>query len=164
MKIIYFIITYSLFLTSCSTIRHQHPETVYVSSHPPGANVIIDGYDCGTTPQSVALQPKYAHEIVLEKAGYQPHFCVLEPKISKKKIGSNALLPVGFAAVGAGAGYVAAGCTTMGLSAILIPAFAVAGLAVGTVAGAVGTGVDLYSGDAKKLSTDKVHAHLVPNQ
>lgn len=125
---------------------------------------MIDGYDCGTTPQSVSLQSKYAHEIVLEKEGYHPQSCILEPKISKKKLGSNALLPVGFIAAGAGVGYLAAGCTTVGLSAILIPAFAVAGLAIGTGVGAVGTGIDLYSGKAKKLSSDKVHAHLLPNQ
>src|SRR5947208_1510521 len=93
----------AMFTSSCCTMRHQPYEQVSVSSSPSGAKVIIDGYPSGITPYCVAMETKNSHEIILLKEGYQTERYLLKPKVSAKKLSSNAVFPVGIALAGAGA-------------------------------------------------------------
>lgn len=158
----------SFFLTGCCTVRHQSFQPVGISSSPSGANIIINGEHCGTTPQVFEIEAKYSHEIILEKEGYQPIQYAIQSKASPARLSSNLLFPVGGGLLGAGVGIVLLGGvagTPVGVAlagAVLVIAGTVCGLAAGGVVGVVGTGVDLYSGKGNQLYPNQIEAVLVP--
>lgn len=146
-------------LTSCCTVSRGRFEPVKISSAPGDAHITIDGYACGSTPQIFELTRKDAHEIILEKEGYEPQRFILKSTMSPSICG-NALFPVGGTAIGAGVG------AAMGArSFVLLPIIglgALVGLGVGVAVGAVATGLDLVTGSSCALSQNQVHGILQP--
>jgi hypothetical protein len=64
----------TLACTGCATIAGgSRDQKVAVNSKPQGAQVFVDGQPAGTTPTEVALNRNVAHEVVLDKPGYQPY-------------------------------------------------------------------------------------------
>ena len=158
----------SFFLTGCCTVRHQPFQPIGISSNPSGANIIINGELCGTTPQILEMDAKYSHEIILEKDGYQPMHYTIQSKASPMRLSSNLLFPVGGGLLGAGVGIVLMGGvvgTPVGAGvacAVLIISCTIYGLAAGGVIGILGTGVDIYSGKGNKLYPKQIEAELIP--
>ncbi len=54
----------------CASIVNGTRQKVSFSSDPPGASVIVDGTEMGTTPTEVALARDQKHSVRIEKAGY----------------------------------------------------------------------------------------------
>lgn len=131
-------------------------QKILIDSNPQGSLVTVDGWECGITPQCVALNRKYPHKVLIEKSGYQPSAYYLQPQ-GKAAAASNVLIPIATGALGAGVGLICAGGAYGG---ILIPGFALIGVMLGSVFGIVGAGIDLYTGAANTLSTEKIHAEL----
>ena len=66
-------LTAFLYSTGCaSTVEGRH-QAVAVNSDPPGAEVIVDGADLGTTPAVINLARHHDHSIRLDKPGYVPY-------------------------------------------------------------------------------------------
>lgn len=145
-------------VSSCCTVRKPY-ETVVIQSNPPGANITIDGYDCGKTPQEVKLDARYPHSVAIEKPYFPPKYYSLKSNQSFKKLSSNLWFPVGGGVVGFGAG-AAIGSTTGPFWIIIAGLGAVAGAAAGAIVGVVGTGVDVYSGNSSTLSDHKINVDL----
>jgi len=139
---------------------------VNVSSTPSGASIVLNGNLKGVTPLALSMNPKHSHHIVLEKEGYQPKYYTIKSNINAMKLGSNALIPLGTGLAAAVAAiavciYSFSGTLPIISGLIIIPC-ATYGLVAGAAIGIIGTGVDLYSGKAKQLSTTKIHAELEP--
>lgn len=152
-------------LSSCCTLSRTRTQPVCISSEPAGAAINIDGYPCGTTPQTFALERNISHSIVVEKTGYPTQRRLLPSKTSYK-LASNAMIPVVLAVVGAGVGLVATGGCIAGLDGAVVAITAMGGLIAGTAVGALGTGVDLCTGAGRELPQNQVHFNLdsVPMQ
>lgn len=58
-------------LTSCATIVKGSTDTIKITSIPPGAKVINDGDEIGTTPCEVRLSSKKSHKIEITAKGYE---------------------------------------------------------------------------------------------
>jgi hypothetical protein len=59
--------------TGCATLFAGGPDTVQVTSNPPGARVNVDGRDVGVTPMVVTLDRDGNQGLIrLEAPGYQP--------------------------------------------------------------------------------------------
>lgn len=79
-----FVLSFSAFLmvftTSCATIFTGVNQKVYIDSNPPGATIIVDGENKGTTPQVVTLRRELSafeynyKEIKLIKEGYKENY------------------------------------------------------------------------------------------
>ena len=54
----------------CASIVNGTRQKVAFSSDPPGASVIVDGTEMGTTPTEVALARDQKHSVRIQKAGY----------------------------------------------------------------------------------------------
>jgi hypothetical protein len=54
----------------CASIVNGTKQKVSFSSDPPGASVIVDGTEMGTTPTEVELARDRKHSVRIEKAGY----------------------------------------------------------------------------------------------
>jgi hypothetical protein len=55
-------------------------QKIPVTSHPPGAKIILDGEDVGYTPLSLRLVRKKSHIILIEKSGYNPFSIIINQK------------------------------------------------------------------------------------
>lgn len=150
------LLTLIVSLASCCKMSNQLEE-VWITSNPPQAEIVIDGYHCGNSPLLVELDKKYDHSVYLFKEGYE----TVEGSIySRRTIGSsrNVVWPFAGAAIGTGIGI--ACCGTGGC---IIPAFVV-GTALGTVAGlamgVTGTAVDLGTRSDCTLSGHHFHGEL----
>ena len=70
------------FLSSACAAQH----TAFISE-PPGANVVVDGYQIGVTPCQFDynLSPGDSHKVVISKEGYEPlHFVVKTDEVDTK--------------------------------------------------------------------------------
>lgn len=63
-------ICFALASSGCATILAPGPDTVYVTSTPPGATVTVDGLHLGQTPLTATVNRK-ALTIQFSKSGYQ---------------------------------------------------------------------------------------------
>jgi hypothetical protein len=61
------------FFQCCATLIPKSSETIPVTSHPPGAKIIIDGKEIGHTPLNLKLRRNKNHVIRIEKQGYKPY-------------------------------------------------------------------------------------------
>jgi len=66
--------------TGCETFQSGVKQDVTVQSFPSGAQVYVDGDYMGTTPVAVPLGRLVQHNIVLEKAGYDPYQELVTPE------------------------------------------------------------------------------------
>jgi hypothetical protein len=55
---------------SCASTVNGRRQEVAFSSDPPGAEVIVDGADLGTTPAVIDLARHHDHTVRIEKPGY----------------------------------------------------------------------------------------------
>jgi len=134
-------------------------QVVNIRSEPAGANITIDGYECGKTPSSFALERKRPHQIILYKESYEPQIFNIQTKMSKRVMCSG-LLPLGGGLVGCGAGLTIAG-RGAGIAGAPIVGMGIGiGLIVGTVIGAATIGYDLLSGATYNLSPTAVNGIL----
>ncbi len=159
-KLICLITLGCFFLTGCCTIRQQPFQMVEVTSRPSGANVFVDGNYIGITPQNVKMERKVGHSVILEKEGYQQQNFLLLSEVNPMSLGSNLLLPLVGAGIGAGGGLIAVSGATGGLGSIVILTGALIGAGVGVGMGLIGGGFDLHTGKAKSLYPSKVKANL----
>ncbi len=56
-------------LSSCALMLNDEKASVYISSNPPGASVIIEGRNYGYTPIKLSLTPR-SYDVSLIKEGY----------------------------------------------------------------------------------------------
>lgn len=151
-----------LVLTSCGTLFRGTTQPVTFTSTPSEADIFIDEYYCGKTPQTFLLKRKYPHQIWLVQEGREPQYYTLDPQLNFIVVGNALYIPIG-AGVGAGVGaIIAAICSGDSLIGIVIPAFGIVGAGVGVVAALVGTGIDMASGGAYAFSTDSIQAEFAP--
>jgi|GEM_PF-1520279 len=69
--------------TGCASIVNGKTETLTVVSHPPGARVSVPGTAIsGLTPMKITLPRGKVHNVVFEKAGYQPKSVPIKQKTS----------------------------------------------------------------------------------
>jgi hypothetical protein len=61
----------ALFLLGCAGTQGAMSRTVAVRSDPPGATVLVDGKQLGTTPTEIAVFPCSNYRLMLEKSGFQ---------------------------------------------------------------------------------------------
>lgn len=161
-RLICLLVAVAFTFTSCSTICRKPTETVMITSDPPGAKVIVDGNELGVTPSYVQLDPKKSHRVLLEKDGWCSQQYTIKSRISKAKLGSNVFLPVAGLVAGGAAGLCVTGGATSGMAPLAIfPCMAI-GVVVGVTALIVGSGVDLYTGNARKLDSKVLNVQLVP--
>jgi PEGA domain len=57
----------------CATLVNGTSQQVSFSSDPPGATVIADGINVGTTPVTFSLTRRDSHAIRIKKTGYVPY-------------------------------------------------------------------------------------------
>jgi hypothetical protein len=70
-----------MLLTSCATIISGTKQTVQINSTPPGAKILVDGIDRGTTPAAVRLKRKHdGQAITLKAEGFETR--TFEPETS----------------------------------------------------------------------------------
>jgi hypothetical protein len=88
-----------LLLTSCATIFQPGPDSVTISTQPPGASVSLDGAGVGTTPVTVTIDRTSGGMIRIELAGYQSHEFRLRTRVNGTVILNvfwGWLMPLGF--------------------------------------------------------------------
>jgi hypothetical protein len=66
-------ITIVFFFQCCTTFISKSSETIPVTSHPPGAKIIVDGKEIGHTPLNLKLRRNKNYVIRIEKQGYKPY-------------------------------------------------------------------------------------------
>jgi hypothetical protein len=59
-----------LAVSGCATAINGRTQEVPISSEPPGATVLVDGVNVGTTPTTVMLTRHDSHSVRIEKPGY----------------------------------------------------------------------------------------------
>jgi len=59
--------------TGCASAIEGTRQQVAFSSDPPGASVIVDGANLGTTPAEIELGRRHSHSVRIEKVGYVPY-------------------------------------------------------------------------------------------
>ncbi len=62
----------AVMITACATVMQGKRQDFSIASTPPGARVMVDGGEVGTTPFVAALRRKDKHLIRVELEGYQP--------------------------------------------------------------------------------------------
>jgi len=65
-------------LTGCATLFGGGPDTVTITSRPPGATIIVNGNAVGQTPMALAFDRDSPANIRLELDGYRPENFSLE--------------------------------------------------------------------------------------
>lgn len=123
-----------------------------MTSTPPGADIVIDGYECGMTPQSFLLKKNIQHDVIVTKDGYQPEAFHLN-SYTNPLVGTNAFPPVVLGGIGAGIGLATA-------DPFAVVVFGMLGVITGAVMGICGFGVDVLTGSSSELTTSEVQAHL----
>ena len=130
-------------LPGCATIVHGRHQDVAVASSPPGARVLVEGSERGTTPTRLSLErKKLAIVLRFEKEGFRP------AEVSLKRTTS------GWIALDALAG--ASEFANQGLSSTGQQAAVAAGVA------AFSFGIDFLTGGAYQLDPARVHVTLEP--
>jgi hypothetical protein len=71
----------SVLLQGCAAILGSKSTNVAAVSDPPGAEVYLDGARVGVTPDTLAVESKKTHTIVLKKAGYKEDSCTLPSSV-----------------------------------------------------------------------------------
>ena len=143
--------------TGCCTMRNK-AEPVWITSNPEQAEVVIDGYYCGTSPVCVELNKKYDHAVSLSKEGYQSCEGIL-PSQRTYKSAKNLIWPIAGAVIGTGIGI-----ACCGTSGFILPEFIVGtilGTGIGIGVGTVGMGVDSI-GRADCTLPPQFHGELLP--
>lgn len=79
-------------LGGCATMINGTTQRVSVTSTPPGAAVLVDGKEAGTTPKTVILDRSRAHEVTLRMAGQPEYRQVLVTRVSRAFIGCDGVL------------------------------------------------------------------------
>ena len=70
----------ALFLLSgCATFEEGANQEVNVASFPAGAEIFIDGEPAGITPATLTISRKVAHEVQVQKAGYDTYIDYFTP-------------------------------------------------------------------------------------
>ena len=59
-------------LTGCASIVASGPDTMTVSSEPPGATVFLDSFQVGVTPTILRVDRSMQGLLILRKEGYNP--------------------------------------------------------------------------------------------
>lgn len=134
---------------------------IIVTAQQSDADVMIDGYACGTTPLSVGLDKTRDHTIIVSKPGYQRQRVCLKSRHTAS-VASNLISPAVGAVVGTGVGL-----ALYGTGGYIFPAFLVGtviGGAIGLGVGCIGTAADLYLRSDCDLDRKDVHFHLVPEK
>ena len=125
----------------CASIAHGSFQEIEVVSSPPGARVLVEGKDTGTTPARLHVKRKDAGVVLrLEKAGYAPVEVRLKRATSRWIAGDVAWSAAQFV----NQGYSSTGQAAAGAAASL----------------AIGLGVDALTGAAYKLVPGEVHVTL----
>lgn len=148
-------------LTSCCTVSRGTTQPVHITSTPGESFITIDGYACGTTPQTFALTRKHSHEIILEKEGYEPQRYLLQSKMTPQ-ICWNGLAPITGGLMGAGLGLALTGGHTSTFAGVVIAYTALGGLIFGLASGVIAAGVDAATGSSRELSHNQVHGIMKP--
>ena len=159
-KLVLFSVLVCYTCTSCCSMTRGSEQQVTVTSNPPGASIVIDGYSCGTTPQSFLLKRKYAHDILITKEGYQSKAIHTSSRMSPVNA-VNLLIPVGACGVGAAVGFAGGGGAYAGIAAGVLGAI---GLIAGSVVALGSFGIDYANGATHVLDVSNVHAELLPTQ
>jgi hypothetical protein len=68
-------------LQGCAAILGSKSTNVAALSEPPGAEVYLDGARVGVTPDTIAVESKKTHTVVLRKAGYKEDSCTLPSSV-----------------------------------------------------------------------------------
>lgn len=156
-KIIAPILSLSILLTSCCSLFRDSTEDVFVTTEPSSANVVIDGYNCGTSPLVVELDRKCDHIITASTPGYETS----STKIRSKRTWQaswNAASPFTGAALGAATLLAICGTDAYGLPILCGALF---GGVIGVGAAVAGAAIDLYKQADRTLSAKEVHLELV---
>lgn len=72
----------------CGTIVHGTTQRIPIASDPPGARVIANGAQLGTTPCEVELSRKRSHILTLTMDGYHPAMVSISNEVSAAQVGS----------------------------------------------------------------------------
>lgn len=131
---------------SCCCGGRGPEERVLFTSNPSEAHVLIDGYDCGTTPVLVGLNKRYDHSVMIAKEGLEP----VEGWLMAKRCPSTPWPLLG-AIVGTGVGIACASSGCCFVPDVLL----------GTVVGAtVGSFIGLAEMNASSCCDKSFHAEL----
>lgn len=68
-------------LQGCAAILGSKSTNVAAISQPPGADVYVDGARVGVTPDTIAVESKKSHTMVLRLAGYKEDSCALPSSV-----------------------------------------------------------------------------------
>lgn len=68
--------------SGCATITRGTTQEIAVDSTPQGARVETTGGATYTTPAAIKLQRNISHNLLFEKAGYEPAKAVVTPSVS----------------------------------------------------------------------------------
>lgn len=66
-------------LSGCATFEEGANQEVNVASFPAGAEIFINGEPAGTTPATLMISRKIAHEVRVQKAGYDTYIDYFTP-------------------------------------------------------------------------------------
>lgn len=146
-------------LTSCCSTIHGKHQTVLITSEPSESHLIVDGYDCGTTPLQVELTRNQNHTLYIEKESYEPRVLNLSSRHTFR-YAENLAWPFVGAAVGTGIGL--AICGTGGYIIPYYVTSSLIGLAAGTGLLFVGTATDVVTGAGKRVAPHNLHLQLQP--
>src|SRR5258708_349149 len=69
-------------IAGCASAIKGTRQTVAFSSDPPGAAVIVDGANLGTTPAEIELARHDSHSVRIEKVGYVPYETTTSSRIN----------------------------------------------------------------------------------
>ena len=69
----FLVLTATVAGAGCASAIEGTRQQVVFSSDPPGAAVIVDGANLGTTPAEIELGRRHSHSVRIEKAGYLPY-------------------------------------------------------------------------------------------
>lgn len=67
------------FLSGCKTLDEGSDQAVAIRTFPPGATVVLNGEEVGTTPMTLDLGRKITHRVILSKDGYQSYDATIAP-------------------------------------------------------------------------------------
>jgi hypothetical protein len=80
-----------LMASDCATLTSRPNQRIPVTSHPPGARIIVDGEDMGHAPLTLRLRKKASHTLRIEQDGFNP----VEISIGSGKSGIGAVAVLG---------------------------------------------------------------------
>lgn len=72
---------YAALLQGCAAILGSKSTNVAAYSQPPGAEVYLDGARIGVTPDTISVESKKSHTVVMRLPGYKEDSCVLPSSV-----------------------------------------------------------------------------------